>query len=152
LTSSASGGTWSTLHGYATCDASGTVTGVNPGIDLINYTLTNSCGSTESVFSIHVFSTGYCDSMTSVPMTTLCNNMLSIYPDPAHSTINVAVTGNTTTPISINMANLVGQSVRSCTINAGNNATLNIDGLPVGVYYIIVSRGSDKLTRRVVVE
>lgn len=44
LVPSAIGGVWTATNGSATV-VSGVVSGINPGIDTINYTITNSCGS-----------------------------------------------------------------------------------------------------------
>jgi hypothetical protein len=58
LTSSGSGGTWSsTATGVATVSATGVVAGISSGTAIISYTVTNSCGTAAAVVTVSVSST-----------------------------------------------------------------------------------------------
>lgn len=50
LTAGITGGVWSATNGTATVSSSGVVTGVGAGIDTINYTITNVCGTATTTF------------------------------------------------------------------------------------------------------
>ncbi len=54
LTETVGLGTWSASNGHATVSSSGIVTGVTAGIDIISYSVTNSCGTQSATFSITV--------------------------------------------------------------------------------------------------
>jgi len=54
LTDAAVGGTWSASNGHATISATGVVTGVSAGVDIISYTVSNSCGTVETLLPITV--------------------------------------------------------------------------------------------------
>jgi len=54
LTETGTGGAWGAYNANATITTGGVVTGINPGIDTILYSVTNSCGSASSVQTITV--------------------------------------------------------------------------------------------------
>ena len=54
LTDATTGGVWSASNGNATVSASGVVTGVTNGTDVISYTVTNGCGSVAAMQTITV--------------------------------------------------------------------------------------------------
>jgi GEVED domain/Secretion system C-terminal sorting domain len=54
LTATVTGGTWSTIHGRGSVSSIGVVTGVNPGLDSVKYTVTNSCGTAIAYYPITV--------------------------------------------------------------------------------------------------
>ena len=50
LTDAAAGGVWSAGNSNATISATGLITGITAGTDIITYTVTNSCGSAFATF------------------------------------------------------------------------------------------------------
>jgi len=70
LTESVSGGVWSALNGDATV-AGGVVTGITGGLDIISYSVTNSCGTASAVQTVTVNNYPLVDSVLGV-WTTVC--------------------------------------------------------------------------------
>ncbi len=48
-------GTWSTINGHASVDASGTLTGVSAGMDSVYYTVTNICGTANTWMFVETY-------------------------------------------------------------------------------------------------
>jgi len=57
LTESISGGVWSTSNSHGSVSSSGVVTGITAGLDTVNYTVTNGCGTATASFDMSVNST-----------------------------------------------------------------------------------------------
>jgi uncharacterized protein YjdB len=54
LTNSVAGGVWSSANANATVSATGVVTGITAGADVISYSLTTTCGTTVNTYSITI--------------------------------------------------------------------------------------------------
>ena len=71
LSDAITGGTWANTTGKASVSGTGVVTGVTAGNDVIVYTVTNSCGSAATNFSVTVVSTPSAGTITG-PATSVC--------------------------------------------------------------------------------
>jgi len=60
----------------------------------------------------------------------------SIYPNPASSTVNIAYQGNQSLSITVALFDISGRSVRQISLNTQSSATINVSGLPSGVYIL----------------
>jgi hypothetical protein len=120
------GGTWSSQNNaIATVDASGNVYGVASGVDSIYYSAANGCGTT----TIGMLMAIYCPADAAVP-TVNSPTAITIYPNPTADMINVAGIE----PSIIQVMNVYGQLVK----NTRNTASVSLNNLPGGVYYLTV--------------
>jgi len=79
----------------------------------------------------------------------------SVYPNPVKEMATVKVTVPTDGSVSVQITNLVGQTVMSMTKNVTTGVnTFNLDGsqLTSGVYFYTVKQGSQKVTGKIIVE
>ncbi len=82
------------------------------------------------------------------------NNEFSIFPNPAHETINVFLTNNSNLPVSANLTNMLGQIV--ITENLGNDnlirGSLNVSALPKGLYFMNVKADEMITIKKIILE
>lgn len=150
LFTSAGGGTWSATTGRASVSAAGLVTGINPGVDTIVYTLSNPCGATRSLYPIRVHSTGYCDSVTSVPTINTTVNVFDVYPNPAYHSITIHIASDRNEAAMITITNVLGERVTEWTV-ISNTPTERELNLPVGMYVLTAHINNMSYVRRLVV-
>jgi len=145
LTDAATGGVWSATNGNATVAAS-IVTGVTPGYDTINYSVTNVCGSDTATYVVKVLTVEECDSVSAVNTVVATISELKMYPNPSTGVFNIELpeTGN----VAISIMDFTGKVVM--TKNVVNNqpaqTTIDISSLPSG-NYIIKADAGDKIFR-----
>jgi uncharacterized protein YjdB len=75
LTPSASGGVWSNSNTHTTV-VSGIVTGVSPGVDTINYAVTNSCGTATTAMIITIYDTPATPVITTQSPSAVCTGTM----------------------------------------------------------------------------
>ena len=78
LSDATSGGTWSAVNGHATV-VGGVVTGVSSGIDSINYTVSNSCGSSTAMKVVTINTLPFAGTITGSP--TICFGSTTTFAD-----------------------------------------------------------------------
>ena len=123
LSEFATGGNWlSSNTGVATVDASGHVSGLTAGTSDISYALTNACGTTVQNHTVYV----YCPTLEVNNVT--ANNIISIFPNPAHNFITVKGVD----PSTIRVVNMYGQVVKE----AHNANSIDIAALANGIYSV----------------
>lgn len=73
------------------------------------------------------------------------NNVVAykLYPNPAHTVLNIAAKGN----INVSVYNAMGQKVLTTT-----NKTVNIETLTSGIYFVQVAQKGASLTRKLIIE
>lgn len=78
----------------------------------------------------------------------------SVYPNPVHGVANVKITVPEKGNVTIQLTNLVGQTVMSLTRNIEATETFNLDAsqLTSGVYFYTVKQGNQKVTGKIIVE
>lgn len=77
-----------------------------------------------------------------------------LYPNPAADVANIVVTNNETSQVNVAITDMVGRVVlgSNYTVNAGENTlSLNTASLPEGVYFYTVSKGSESITRKLII-
>jgi len=124
------GGVWSSSNtGISTIDASGTVTGVTPGIDTISYTVISGdfgCRAT----AVFPFMVNPCTAGVK-EINNAGTGIISIVPNPAHNTITISATEPIT---SLTITDLLGQVIYTNQYNT-NKAQVDVSYLPPGVYF-----------------
>ncbi len=124
------GGTWSSSNtSVATISTAGWVTGMALGSVYISYTKTNSCGSSYRLRLQFVQS---CTLETAMVERT--TGSLSIYPDPASSTLNIVADSKID---HIVIVDPLGRIVYDRD-NYSNKAKVDVSGLSKGIYYISI--------------
>jgi hypothetical protein len=77
---------------------------------------------------------------------------INLFPNPAHSVVNVSVNGIKTLPVHVAIFDVIGREVYSKTVNSNVvNERINMADLNSGVYFIKVSNAQGSKTMRFVV-
>ncbi len=87
--STISGGTWGTLHGFASVSTSGLATGLSAGADTVIYIVSNECGADTSRKAIQVT---HC--VTIVDRVNANFAIASVYPNPSSGSFTLKTSGN----------------------------------------------------------
>lgn len=87
--------------------------------------------------------------VTSAPDVSMHGVALTVSPNPFDATLAVELSGYTG-PATLELHNELGEVVRTATVDA--RATLATEGLPAGVYTVVVRSGDEVLRRRVVLQ
>jgi len=146
MTDASTGGTWSADNTNASV-ASGAVTGLAVGTDIISYTVANSCGTataTEAIEVIHCTSEG-------VPV--VSNPVPNVFPNPASDVLNIQWDGLVNSNATVSMTDVTGREVlRSDINNNGSSAAeVNVSGLKDGIYLITISSDTEHFTDKITI-
>jgi len=78
----------------------------------------------------------------------------NVYPNPNNGLFTMKVSSNVATTYTMNVRNMVGQTVMSEAINVNGNAVKQMDltSFDKGVYFVSLENGDDRLVRKVVVK
>lgn len=122
------------IDGIFIDDAEVTVTnlvGVNGVVHVIDAVLAPSFLSADDISSVGSF---------------------NVFPNPATSTINIAIDVTVNDRVYINVLNAVGQVVQSTDLGSGagyNETFMDVSGLPAGLYILDVNVGQDRFSHKV---
>lgn len=121
--------------------------GLNPGTTYFwRVSSKNDCGSGAS--TIRSFTT-----MGISATNSLEGISLDIFPNPANDLLFLSSTEPMPASLNMTLFTPTGQTVLSETLPAGGNlASLNVDGLPAGVYFLKISSEKEVWVQKVVVE
>jgi predicted outer membrane repeat protein len=90
--------------------------------------------------------------VVSVTGSTDWQSVLRVYPNPASGSLFVEMTGEEGVGRTLDMLSSVGHRVRSVPLGSGSTQQLSLDGLPAGVYSVLVKQdGRVRQAQRVVV-
>lgn len=136
LSASVAGGTWSSPGANATVSGTGDVSGVAPGVALISYTVSNSCGSVAATKLITVVPVSDCSTVVG---STKLENELSIYPNPVQDQFYIILTG---APVNANIMiiDMPGRVVKNveCISPGVLPLSISVADLVAGNYIVIV--------------
>ncbi len=76
-------------------------------------------------------------------------NGLGIYPNPTTGKVNLEFNGITSTAVGIEVFNLLGERVITRTLNSNGTQTIDLSSLNNGIYYMNVTAGDLKATRKI---
>ncbi|KAF5034512.1 hypothetical protein DSECCO2_595330 [anaerobic digester metagenome] len=77
-----------------------------------------------------------------------------MYPNPAADVANIVVTNNETSIVAVTISDMVGRTVSASNhkVNAGENTiALNVAALPEGVYFYTIAKGTQSVTRKLII-
>ncbi len=133
LSDVAPGGIWSSGNDDAAIAGTGSVVGVSPGTDIINYTVINGCGSATATFTVTVLPPGEC--------ATLLRNVdpdytgLKVYPNPSGGDLTVNLVSGVDEQVEIIITNVTGLKLQEFTATTNTETKMQVD-LPSGVYFL----------------
>jgi 1,4-alpha-glucan branching enzyme len=93
----------------------------------------------------------YCGTCQSMSNTTLNTRGISVYPNPAHSSIRVSAMFNSGVSGTISISDILGQKVYGSSFT-GNavNTTIDMDALKSGVYMLVISAGNQTYREQII--
>lgn len=151
LTETRGGGIWSSSNiSVSTVSTSGIVTGINPGVDTIIYTVVTDCGVVSAIFPFIVSSWGFCH--TGIGFVNSPNELIAIYPNPFTGSFCIKPDITQNTPVKIHITDLLGRSLLEFTDLSGDQLSVNMQDYPSGVYIVFMSSGTNTYTARVIKE
>jgi len=157
ITDSTTGGTWSSsdstvgsvgfhIGGGFPPSFGEAITGNTAGTTTITYTGTNSCGTYTETINVTVINCG----STAVNNVATITNNCNVYPNPSTGSFNIVANSNKYTQANCTIANMVGEKVKTFTINTNQESSVNLN-IPTGVYFITISAGEEKYTTKMVI-
>lgn len=90
------------------------------------------------------------NSVTDIPHLNAADYSLTVYPNPANSHIQVDVLGNSGRKATIQLVNVVGQTVYS-TVTEKSSIVIATDKLAAGIYTLVYDAGDSKKIEKVVI-
>ena len=151
LSNATSGGIWSSMYSYATIGSTGIVTGVSVGLDTISYAVTNTCGTTYSLFPLNVLSALACGTLN-IYNKGIYNDIF-VFPNPNNGVFTIYLPPSSNV-YSVSIIDLYGKEIYSNEINNNNLALLqnvNISHVAGGSYLVKIRNGSTVFRQKVVV-
>jgi len=134
LSESVTGGLWSSATiAIATVSSTGIAAGIAPGTDTVIYTIINACGIASAIFPVHVKS--YLECHTGIIELSGNQNNISLYPNPASSTLTITSTNKIS---QITITNLLGQTLFTRNFNS-EQVKVDVADLPQGVYLLKIN-------------
>ena len=144
------GGIWTSLSTNDTISSIGILTSSIPGLDTIQYTVSNSCGSDIASAHIHLYTAWECDSVLSVKTEKrLSDELFNVYPNPTTGRIYLSFNLPTFGDCLVTITNIIGEKVKDFSVPSHSLIEAELVSSP-GVYFITVFSGSQTLTKKVV--
>ena len=143
------GGTWlSGNTAVATVSPGGLVTALSTGFTVINYIVTNDCGSNMVSVPLLVRSLSACPSAIenvgfSVTQT------LNINPNPNRGFFTVTFTSGSSEKAELTITNVLGERVKTLTIFSNHEICIQLDAAP-GLYFITLEGTDGRVVRKFV--
>jgi hypothetical protein len=144
-------GTWSSSNILDTISSAGILTAGVPGLDTIHYSVSNSCGVSDTSVVLFVLTTLECDSVLSVnkPGNSIIS-LMEVYPNPNSGMFTILFTTNADQKASIIISNIVGQEIKNFQIPTNKSIDVEINQGP-GIYFISATTGNETVTKKVLV-
>ncbi|MBC7552704.1 MAG: T9SS type A sorting domain-containing protein [Taibaiella sp.] len=143
------GGSWVSLSpSVASVSSTGFVTANIPGIDSLEYTVTNACGTYKSYFRLTVPSYIFCH--TGIDDGKVINsNQVQVYPNPNSGAFTLNVPSANNEAVFITITNTLGRKVMEFSIPANQVKEIKLNQ-PTGVYYISAHSATFKYQSKVI--
>ena len=96
--------------------------------------------------------TSACEDITTIGIDELSNSSwMSIYPNPNNGSFTIELGGNYVEEISVEVKNLLGQTVYSTKAETGKKFLVNLEGVSSGVYIVRVNSVHGQTSKQVIV-
>ncbi len=140
LTDTTTGGTWTASNTKATVTG-GIVSGVNSGVDTIQYSVTNSCGTAIATHIDTIYTVAICDSLLGLKQTIALKDGLIVYPNPANSIITFEFSEQKDGTIRI--MDLLGRTIENKVIEGKQTVSIDVTNYKAGnyIYQVITNNG-----------
>ncbi len=79
------------------------------------------------------------------------NSTLQVYPNPATNNINMTISESHNQQAIVTLYDTMGHAVKTL-VTSSNQLTINREGLSNGIYFVAVTIGNKRLTRKLIVE
>jgi Secretion system C-terminal sorting domain/Bacterial Ig domain len=145
------GGAWSATNSNTSISTVGIVAGLTAGIDTVNYSATNLCGTVSVSAPITVLTTFQCDSALEVrPIATSNISEVGLQPNPATDFVDIDVSGRLpNTTFTVRVLDQVGRVVQEIA-QVGSHVKLDISHYAPGTYLLVLDNGGEMSYRRLV--
>ncbi len=118
----------------------------------VRATAANTCGNTTKTLAITL---GCRESEDNIADGTTDDASLSVYPNPAHTVLNVAFTGTMKNTVNIRLVDMTGRIVKDVFLNAAaglNTQQIDVSTLSKGLYLLQVEAPDKMVQSRIVIE
>jgi sugar lactone lactonase YvrE len=131
-----SGGVWTSGTPDATVSATGAVSGVNVGLTLITYTVSNSCGSQDRERLITIY-----DCTAGIHDMPGASGVVTVYPDPATEKVNIEMPNGNSSFRDIKIFDALGRTHDVSALPEKNKVIIDVSGLAPGFYTVRYTYG-----------
>jgi len=143
-------GTWSASNSHSTVSATGSVSGITPGVDTIFYAAVNMCGSATASQQIIVNNCG------SAGVAITSNDpAINIFPNPASSVLNIDWNnfqpGNATISITDVTGKIVSRNELINNASGTGSMEVNVANLKDGIYLLTISSEQVHFTNKITI-
>jgi hypothetical protein len=149
LTSSVTGGVWSTAKGRASVSATGVVTGITAGTDTIKYAVSNACGTMVANHPIVVKPAGTCNVGVNVAERGDAGAM-SVFPSPGNGVFTLHIAADNREQAALTITNISGTVVYEAVGYTNEYMSVEIHQ-PAGLYFISARAGNRVYAGKVMV-
>ncbi|TAE58129.1 MAG: T9SS C-terminal target domain-containing protein [Bacteroidetes bacterium] len=77
---------------------------------------------------------------------------ISLFPNPTNGVFYVDIRSAAESSVKVKVVNMIGQTLREAEASVGERLTFDMSNSPKGVYFLQIGEGSERLTRRIVVQ
>ena len=145
LTDVITGGIWGSISGNVTVSGSGVVTGITAGIDTVTYSVTNICGTGKSKHPVVI---NNCSLGVNSIMQE--NGNINVFPNPNYGKFTINVPSGAMDDVSIEIKNMLGETVGKCMITANKDTEITLDQ-PPGIYLLTAFTSEKTYSARVTI-
>ena len=150
LTNAVAGGNWTTGASYiASVSASGVVTGVSTGTTDITYTVTDPCGSANTIHTMTVVPTSVCIAQVADVSGKL--GSMSVSPNPNTGSFTLELISDRQEQAQITIVDILGSRLKEFTVETNKANDIRL-GIASGIYFISATTSYGKTVQKIVIE
>ncbi len=149
LTDAISGGTWICTNTSAIVTSYGVLVGVSTGMDTVIYTVSNSCGSVNTILPVTILPLTYCYAYIN-QLSKSTNTTLEVYPNPNEGAFTIEILSSADADVKVLISNIIGEKVKELTIKTNKIIDIQLNQ-PVGVYFISATTANGKSMEKIIV-
>ena len=108
------------------------------GTDTLKYTVTNSCGTVDSIFVVSIPIVNGVNTITGAAYA------MGLYPNPNNGTFTLTVPSADASDANVVITDLIGRKVKEMAIQANQKIDINLGQQPAGIYFVTATVGNNK--------